>query len=161
LAGQTYIGYNEAQDRAAAAQQKSDLARDIFNYEKGNRQPSIDYYNNLLQNPDQYYQSPQATGALDAVLRGLSAEVGNPVNNPSALSRAAAYNLGGYTNALNSAAGNAGIGNSYTVGGLGNIYGNSLNSAATMGAGPGAALSYGLGGLGSLLAGRQNPYLTY
>jgi hypothetical protein len=95
------------------------------------------------------------------VLRGLSAQVGNPVNNPSALSKAAAYNLGGYTNALNSAAGNAGIGNASTIGGLGNIYGNSLNSAATMGAGPGAALSYGLGGLGSLLAGRQNPYLTY
>ena len=155
---QTYIGYNEAQDRADAANKQSDLARQIYETEHGYRLPFIQDATNILQNPNDYFNRPDVKGSVDATLRGLSADVGNPFGNPTALAKSAAYNLGGYQNALNSATGRAGIGNSASIGGLGNQYGNSIMNAANAGAGPGAALSYGLGGLGSLLS-RTNPYL--
>lgn len=154
--GSTALGVYGANQQSNAADEQTALARDIFNYEKGNRQPSLDYYNNLLQNPESFYGSPQAKGAVDASLRGLSAQVGNPINNPSALASSAAYNLGGYTNALNSAAGNAGIGNAQTIGGLGNVYGNSILGQGQAAGGVPNALGYGLS---SLLNNRPNYYL--
>lgn len=75
-------------------------------------------YRNALANPDSWYQSAPAMGATDAVLRKLSVN-GNPAMDPGALSKAAAYNLGGYTNYLsstgNTAVGAANAANSLTA----------------------------------------------
>ena len=153
--GGTALGAYGASQQSNAADANTQLQRDIYNNELSALQPSRNYYNDILQNPDTYYNSPQAKGAVNASLRGLSSQVGNPINNPSALAQSAAYNLGGYNNALNAAAGRAGLGNSASIAGLGSQYGNSILGQGQANGQLPNALGYGLS---SLLNTRPNYY---
>ena len=86
----------------------ADAAKEIAAQARADRQPSLDYYNSLLtpQGIENYYKTPEVTGSVDAILRKLSMQ-GNPADNPGLLGQAAAYNLGGLTNARARAAGPA------------------------------------------------------
>ena len=86
----------------------ADAAKEIAAQSRADRQPSLDYYNSLLtpQGIENYYKTPEVTGSVDAILRKLSMQ-GNPADNPGLLGQAAAYNLGGLTNARAGAAGPA------------------------------------------------------
>lgn len=86
----------------------ADTIREISAQSRADRQPSLDYYNSLLtpQGIENYYKTPEVTGSVDAILRKLSMQ-GNPADNPGLLGQAAAYNLGGLTNARARAAGPA------------------------------------------------------
>ena len=78
------------------------ILQEAIDYQRGIQKPFIDDALNIMQNPDQFYQRPEVMGAIDASLRGLSAKVGNPINNPGAIAQQAAYNTGLYNNTLNS-----------------------------------------------------------
>lgn len=90
----------------ASSNQQSNTLQGIYDQQRADRAPALAAYNAALSNPDQFYNSAPAMGATDAVLRKLSMQ-GNPANNPGLLSQAAAYNLGGYNNHLNSLSGAA------------------------------------------------------
>jgi hypothetical protein len=81
------------------ASSQADAMKDIYNQTRADRMPALTAYNTALQNPNTFYQSAPAMGAVDAVLRKLSVN-GNPASNPGSLSQAAAYNLGGYNDYL-------------------------------------------------------------
>jgi hypothetical protein len=81
------------------ASSQADAMKDIYNQTRADRMPALNAYNSALQNPNTFYQSAPAMGAVDAVLRKLSVN-GNPASNPGSLSQAAAYNLGGYNDYL-------------------------------------------------------------
>ena len=82
------------------SQNQTDTLKSIYDQQQAIRKPVQDIYMNALQNPDSWYQSAPAQGSVDAILRKLSTQ-GNPDANPGLLSQAAAYNLGGYNNYLN------------------------------------------------------------
>jgi hypothetical protein len=81
------------------ADSQANAMKDIYNQTRADRMPALNAYNSALQNPNTFYQSAPAMGAVDAVLRKLSVN-GNPAANPGSLSQAAAYNLGGYNDYL-------------------------------------------------------------
>jgi hypothetical protein len=81
------------------ASSQADAMKDIYNQTRADRMPALNAYNSALQNPNTFYQSAPAMGAVDAVLRKLSVN-GNPASNPGSLSQAASYNLGGYNDYL-------------------------------------------------------------
>jgi hypothetical protein len=81
------------------ADSQANAMKDIYNQTRADRMPALTAYNTALQNPNTFYQSAPAMGAVDAVLRKLSVN-GNPASNPGSLSQAAAYNLGGYNDYL-------------------------------------------------------------
>ena len=109
---------------------------DIYNQQRADRAPALEAYNSALASPDTWYNSAPSTGALDAVLRKLSVQ-GNPANNPGLMEQAAAYNLGGYSNYLNSLAG-AAFGTAGTEATVG-------TNAANAGSAGYNAIGYGLG----------------
>ena len=85
---------------AYGANQQANALTDIANQSRNDRLPALNAFNNALANPDSWYSSAPSTGALDAVLRKLSVTHGNPALDPGAMSKAAAYNLGGYNDYL-------------------------------------------------------------
>lgn len=120
-------------------QQANSLAG-IAAQSRADRMPALNAYNTALTHPDTFYNSAPAQGGLDAVLRKLSVQ-GNPALNPGALSKAAAYNLGGYDDYLKSLQG-AAFGTA----------GNEMNvnvQGATAANGIPNSLGYGLAGLTS------------
>lgn len=86
------LGYSGGQDALNLLKTNADR-------EWNARQPALNTFNNALTNPDTWYQSAPAMGGVDAVLRKLGVN-GNPALNPGDLSKAAAYNLGGYNDYL-------------------------------------------------------------
>lgn len=108
--------------------------KDLADREFGVRQPFIDLAKNAAQNPDSWYNSAPAMGATDAVLRKLSVN-GNPALNPGDLSKAAAYNLGGYSDYLGKVGGLA-LGSAPASISLGkDIAGSEGNTLNALGAG--------------------------
>ena len=99
LVGSTALG-------AIGSSQQSSALTDIYNQMRADRAPALSAFNTALQNPNTFYNSAPAMGATDAVLRKLSVN-GNPALNPGDLSKAAAYNLGGYNSYLSNLAGPA------------------------------------------------------
>lgn len=93
---------------AFASDKQSDALKDIANQARNDRLPALNAFNSALSSPDTFYSSAPAMGAVDSVLRKLSAQHGNPANSPTALSQAAAYNLGGYNDYLRTT-GNLGL----------------------------------------------------
>jgi hypothetical protein len=87
--------------------QQTNALEGIAQQQRNDRLPALNAFNNALQNPNSFYESAPAMGATDAVLRKLSANVGNPFGNPGAIAQAAAYNLGGYNDYLRSLTGPA------------------------------------------------------
>jgi hypothetical protein len=144
----TGVGLYGADKAADVAKEQNDFLKGVYEREQTNRQPWIDYAANMRDNPNTYYESAPAMGSVEAVLRKLSAGAGNPINNPGALSQAAAYNLGGYNDALTRAAGIAGIGNASAIGGLA---GNAANSGLLAGQAQQGIYNVGQSGLASLL----------
>lgn len=88
------------------ADKMADALSGIYQQTRSDRMPALGAFNNALSNPDTFYNSAPATGALDAVLRKLSVN-GNPIGNPGDLAKAAAYNLGGYNDYLRTLSGPA------------------------------------------------------
>lgn len=158
VAGTTGLGVYEANQASKAAEER--LAFDRERY--ANEQSAIAPYRanalDLLQNPDKAFERPDIMAGTNAVLRGLSADVGNPYNNRTAIDKASAYTYGNYGNLLNSAVGNAGLGNATTLAGLGNQVGGSMGNLSNAERGVPASLGWGLG---SLLSRPSNPYLNY
>ena len=103
----------------------SDL-KDVANQLRADRGPALSAFNTALANPNTFYNSAPAMGALDAALRKLSMS-GNPAVNPGALSKAAVYNLGGYNDYLRSLAGPA-FGTASTEASVGQNAANAGNS---------------------------------
>lgn len=83
------------------ANQQDKALQGVINNQRAVTQPFLDDVMDIFKNPDKFYQRPEVTGAIDASMRGLSAKVGNPINNPGAIAQQAAYNTGLYNNALN------------------------------------------------------------
>ena len=111
------------------ADQQTDTLKSIYDQQRADRAPALAAYNTALANPDTWYNSAPAMGSLDAVLRKLSAQTGSPVD-PGALSRAAAYNLGGYNSYLSGLAGPA-FGGQQTQATLGTNIANTQGGALT------------------------------
>lgn len=88
-AGAGYVG---STNLANSLKQISDQAR-------ADRAPALGAFNSALNNPDTWYKSAPGMGAADSILRKLSVN-GNPSMNAGDLSKAAAYNLGAYTDWL-------------------------------------------------------------
>jgi hypothetical protein len=85
---------------AYGSNKQTDALKDIANRSDAQRAPALAAFNNALANPNTWYQSAPAMGALDSALAKLSVQHGNPALDPGALSKAAAYNLGGYNDFL-------------------------------------------------------------
>ena len=92
-------------------------AEERYASEQGIRQPEIANYHDILQNPETFYQRPDVQAGTNAVLRGLSADVGNPINNRTALDKASAYSYGNYNSALNSSRNRIGPQPQFNLGG--------------------------------------------
>lgn len=129
--GATALGVLGANEQAGSL-------NDIANQLRTDRGPALSAFNTALANPNTWYESAPAMGATDAALRKLSIS-GNPAVNPGSLSKAAAYNLGGYNDYLRTLAGPA-FGTAATEAGVG------TRGAAASGDIYGA-LGYGLGAL--------------
>lgn len=78
---------------------QTNAIKDLANQTRAERAPALNAFNSALADPSSWYSSAPAMGATDAVLRKLSVN-GNPALNPGDLSKAAAYNLGGYNDYL-------------------------------------------------------------
>ena len=100
---------------AYGANQQAKSLTDIANQARGDRQPALNAFNSALSDPNGWYNSAPAMGATEAVLRKLSVGAGNPATNPTALSQAAAYNLGGYNDYLRTMSGPAFGGQASTI----------------------------------------------
>lgn len=123
------------------ADKQASTLKDLADREMSIRQPFIDATKNMMADPGSYYESAPAKGATEAVLRRLSVN-GNPIGNPGDLSKAAAYNLGGYNDSLR------------TLGGL------AMGSAGTtvnLGRDIAAAEGSGLNAIGTTIADLTNP----
>jgi len=128
----TYLGYDQAKDYTKALQGIADQGR-------ADRLPFLQSAQNMLANPGEYYKSPEVMGGIDASLRGLSAGVGNPINNPGAIARQAAYNTGNFNNVLNARA-------ALGLGGQSELL-RAQQQAALAGQGPQTAIASGIGSL--------------
>lgn len=123
-----------------SANSQANTLKGIYDQQRADRAPSLAAYNTALANPDTFYNSAPAMGSVDAVLRKLSVN-GNPAANPGDLSKAAAYNLGGYTNYLGALSGPAfggqatqaqlGTGIAGTQASMGNALGGGLTNLTT------------------------------
>lgn len=136
------------------ANASSDLAKQFMDLGK----PYRDSLASLEANPAAYYQSPEVKGALqqgsDALARSLSAKVGNPILNPTALQEMQNYSTNGLLGQLNQRrsflanAGGLGVGQAAGLGsqaaqsqggvynalgaGLGTVFGNQKDYAAEL-----------------------------
>ena len=128
----TYLGYDQAKDYTNALQGIADQGR-------ADRLPFLKSAQNMLANPGEYYKSPEVMGGIDASLRGLSAGVGNPINNPGAIAKQSAYNTGNFNNVLNSRA-------ALGLGGQSELL-RAQQQAALAGQGPQTAIASGIGSL--------------
>ena len=90
------------------ANSQTSALKDIYEQQRADRAPALNAFNALLtpEGIDNYYKSPEAMGALDAIMRKYVAQSGS-VTDPYTLTRGAAYNLGGLTNARAGLAGPA------------------------------------------------------
>lgn len=88
------------------ANAQTDALKDIYSQTRADRSGALNAFNSALRNPNSFYQTQPAIGAVEGVLSKLSV-LGNPANNPSSLAKAAAYNLGGYNDYLRSLSGPA------------------------------------------------------
>jgi hypothetical protein len=79
--------------------QQADAIRDISNQARADRAPFLGAATNYLQNPTAYAEGPGKV-FMDATLRGLSAKVGNPIDNPTALGLATQAGLSDWRNAV-------------------------------------------------------------
>lgn len=131
-----------------ASNSQSDTLKSIYDQTRADRMPALNAYNAALANPNEWYNSAPAMGGVDAVLRKLSMG-GNPANNPTALSQASAYNLGGYNDYLRGLSGPA-FGTAATEGALGS------NVAGAQG-----GMWEGLGSGIKTIMGGASPYDNY
>ena len=88
------------------ANAQTDALKDIAGQSRADRLPALNSFNSALLNPNMFYHTQPAMGAVEGVLSKLSV-LGNPANNPSSLAKAAAYNLGGYNDYLRTLSGPA------------------------------------------------------
>ena len=147
----TGLGGIGASQQASAS---SDLAKQFMDLGK----PYRDSLASLEANPASYYQSPEVQGALqqgsDALARSLSAKVGNPILNPTALQEMQNYSTNGLLGQLNQRrsflanAGGLGVGQAAQLGsnatqasggvynalgaGLGTVFGNQKDYASEL-----------------------------
>ena len=147
----TGLGGIGASQQASAS---SDLAKQFMDLGK----PYRDSLASLEANPASYYQSPEVKGALqqgsDALARSLSAKVGNPILNPTALQEMQNYSTNGLLGQLNQRrnflanAGGLGVGQAAQLGtnaaqasggvynalgaGLGTVFGNQRDYAGDL-----------------------------
>lgn len=124
---------------AYASNQQANALQNIADQARNDRAPFLNSAIDMLNNPGAFYQRPEVMGAVDASLRGLSAKVGNPINNPGAIAQQAAYNTGLYNNTLNSRAA-LGLGNQDVISKL-------QTNAAVANTGPLRQIGSGLGSL--------------
>jgi hypothetical protein len=140
---------------AYGANQQANSSEKLYDKFIGLGAPYRDQLNNLSQNPDSFYKSPVFQGALqqgsDAMARSLSAKVGNPILNPTALQEMQNYTTRGSLDAYNNqfrnlmSAGQIGLGQSAQLG----------TNAANAQGGMADALGYGLS---SVFNNRRDPY---
>jgi len=151
---QTFGSYNQGKKLADAAQQQAELARQQYQGEQDALAPYRDRALSLTtpEGIENYYASPEVQGSINANLRGLSAQYGNPANNNTALGRSTAYSLGGLINAQRSAINAANLPTASTLSNLGGQYLGAYGNQALANTLPGNALAYGIGGLGSMLS---------
>jgi len=87
------------------ANQQADASKDLFDQYMGMGAPYRAELQNLNANPSSFYSSPIFQGALqqgsDALSRSLSAKVGNPILNPTALQSLQDYTTKGSLDAYN------------------------------------------------------------
>jgi hypothetical protein len=85
--------------------QQANASQDLANQYMNMGAPYRAELANLNANPGQFYQSPMVQGALqqgsDALSRSLSAKVGNPILNPTALQEMQNYTTRGLLDAYN------------------------------------------------------------
>lgn len=117
------------------ADKMADAYTGIQSQLRADRAPALSAFNTALADPNSWYASAPAMGAVDSVMRRLSVQ-GNPANNPGLLAQGAAYNLGGYNDYLRALSGPA-FGTASTEANVG------MNSAGAQGGGLNA-LGYGL-----------------
>jgi hypothetical protein len=84
------------------AKQQQHSMKDLFDTMRNDRMPFLNKATGYLNNPESFYTSPEATGASDAVLRGLSASGGNPYGNATSHSIAQGALYDRYLNTVNS-----------------------------------------------------------
>jgi hypothetical protein len=140
---------------AYGANQQANSSEKLYDKFIGLGAPYRDQLNTLSQNPDSFYKSPVFQGALqqgsDAMARSLSAKVGNPILNPTALQEMQNYTTRGSLDAYNNqfrnlmSAGQIGLGQSAQLG----------TNAANAQGGMADALGYGLS---SVFNNRRDPY---
>lgn len=126
--GLSAVGYDKARD----------TLHSIYDQITNARAPSLNAYNNAVQNPDTWYQSAPAMGAASAAAQALSTK-GNPAENPGLTAQLAANQLGGYDKYLNTMSGPAFGGQQYQASIGGNL--------ATLAQGLPNSLAQGLGSL--------------
>lgn len=128
------------------ANAQTDALKGILDQQRAERAPALNAFNNMLTNPDSWYSSAPAQGAVDGVLRRLSVN-GNPYGNPSDLAKAAAFNLGGYNQALGTL-GSLGLSGQATTAQLGTQVAQSGQTPYNIGANL----------LGQITTPQQNPF---
>lgn len=140
------------------ASQQAGATNDLYKTFLDLGKPYRDSLASLEANPAAYYDSPEVKGAQqqgsDALARSLSAKVGNPILNPTALQEMQNYNQQGLLNQLNqrrsflAGAGGLGVGQAAGLGsqaaqssggvynalgaGLGTVFGNQKDYAAEL-----------------------------
>jgi hypothetical protein len=143
---------------AYGANQQAKATSDLYDKFIGLGAPYRQQLNDLTQNPDSFYKSPVFQGALqqgsDALARSLSAKVGNPILNPTALQEMQNYTTRGSLDAYNNqfrnllSAGQIGLGSSAQLG----------TNAANAQGGVADALGYGLS---SVFNNRRDPMTEF
>ena len=93
---------------AYASNQQADAMRGIYDTARGDRAPFLAKANSLLAGGAEAYGAGDGMGSLNATLRALSAQHGNPISNPTALGIATDAGLRNWQNAV-SGFGNLGL----------------------------------------------------
>ena len=93
---------------AYASNQQADALRGIYDTARGDRAPFLAKANSLLAGGPEAYGAGDGMGSLNATLRALSAQHGNPISSPTALGIATDAGLRNWQNAV-SGFGNLGL----------------------------------------------------
>lgn len=123
---------------AYGAGKQADALTDIANQSRADRAPFLGKANEWLANPQAYIEGP-GMASMDATLKRLSAERGNPIDSPTALGLATQAGMQDWRNAVTGFA-NIGLSGEDSRNSL-------LANAAGADAGKLSALGYGLGEL--------------
>lgn len=84
---------------ALGSSQQASSLQGIADRARADRQPFLNASLGYLNNPDSYFAGP-GKSAMDGVLRGLSAKVGNPIGSPTSMGIATEAGLHDWRNAV-------------------------------------------------------------